>query len=203
MQQQGVHTVCFKQAIFNPPGSGSPISKDKGINSVCRDNAMVQAFGDLTTRSLGISRRRRDAKLRVTLIARKDYQGLGSMQRKIDNAEDIVEAVRRHMSGEVDIELVDYAQLAWLEQLQNDADTDILMGVHGAGMTQLMFLPPHAAVVEMFIPGTSGNRHYHNLGNWANKLYHELHVDVHVDTGGVVNLLQQIVPAVRNRKESS
>ena len=27
--------------------------------------------------------------------------------------------------------------------------TDILIGVHGAGMTQLLFLPKHAAVIEV------------------------------------------------------
>ena len=34
-------------------------------------------------------------------------------------------------------------------QLEVDVSTDILIGVHGAGMTQLLFLPKHAAVVEV------------------------------------------------------
>jgi hypothetical protein len=36
-----------------------------------------------------------------------------------------------------------------IHQLEVDVSTDILIGVHGAGMTQLLFLPKHAAVIEV------------------------------------------------------
>jgi capsular polysaccharide biosynthesis protein len=36
-----------------------------------------------------------------------------------------------------------------VRKLEADVSTDILIGVHGAGMTQLLFLPKHAAVIEV------------------------------------------------------
>jgi hypothetical protein len=36
--------------------------------------------------------------------------------------------------------------------LEVDVSTDILIGVHGAGMTQLLFLPKHAAIIEVLHP---------------------------------------------------
>lgn len=51
---KGVRSVCFRKAIFNPPGSGSPISKDKGLDSTCRDGALVQGFANFTLSKLDI-----------------------------------------------------------------------------------------------------------------------------------------------------
>jgi hypothetical protein len=98
MVARGKLTICLRHAVFNPPGSGSPITKDKGFDSKCRDSAMVQAFAAYTLQKLGVVARERDAKqaLAVTFISRKDYKFNTNMnmQRKIDN-----EAEVRTMGG--------------------------------------------------------------------------------------------------------
>lgn len=106
------------------------------------------------------------------------------MKRKIDNEAEIADHIASRFASVAVIERVDFARISWHEQLEVDAKSDVLMGVHGAGLTQyvaaaglwcddprLLFLPPHAAVVELFTPEGEGNHHYHNLANWANKLY--------------------------------
>jgi protein O-GlcNAc transferase len=37
----------------------------------------------------------------------------------------------------------------FVEQLSEIQDTDVLIGMHGAGLTHLLFLPDWAAVVEL------------------------------------------------------
>ncbi len=90
---EGKKTICLKHAVFNPPGSGSPITKDKGLDSRCRDNSMVQAFGAFTLQKMGVVVRERQPKqpLVVTFISRKDYafNTNMNMQRKIDNEPEV------------------------------------------------------------------------------------------------------------------
>ena len=95
---EGKKTICLKHAVFNPPGSGSPITKDKGLDSRCRDNSMVQAFGAFTLQKMGVVVRERQPKqpLVVTFISRKDYafNTNMNMQRKIDNEPEVRSAAR-------------------------------------------------------------------------------------------------------------
>lgn len=50
------------------------------------------------------------------------------------------------------INVVDFGQISFEEQLRLIQSTDVYVGHHGAGMTHLMFLPPDAAGVEIFPP---------------------------------------------------
>jgi hypothetical protein len=55
---------------------------------------------------------------------------------------------------------------------------------------------------QLFTPGTSVNHHYHNLANWAGKLYFRLDVDVHVNTASVADMVAKAVAEVRQRIEA-
>lgn len=46
--------------------------------------------------------------------------------------------------------VVDFGELPLEQQLRVVQETDILVGLHGAGLAHLVFLPEHAVVVEMF-----------------------------------------------------
>lgn len=48
---------------------------------------------------------------------------------------------------------VEFETLSWEEQVRLVADYDILIGVHGNNLTNLLWLPPHAMVVELLPPG--------------------------------------------------
>ena len=90
---EGKKTICLRHAVFNPPGSGSPVTKDKSFDSKCRDNAIVQAFGAYTLLKMGVvvPVRRPKQPLAVTFISRKDYKFNTNMnmQRKIDNEAEV------------------------------------------------------------------------------------------------------------------
>lgn len=57
----------------------------------------------------------------------------------------------------VAVDVVDYAGLSWSEQVAATASCDLLVGVHGNGLTNLLWLPPHAGVIEIF---PAGAHHY-------------------------------------------
>jgi hypothetical protein len=51
------------------------------------------------------------------------------------------------------VDEIDFATISWHEQVEYCAQLDVLVGVHGNGLTNLLWLPPHAVVIEIFQKG--------------------------------------------------
>ncbi|MBN2443520.1 MAG: glycosyltransferase family 61 protein [Spirochaetales bacterium] len=45
---------------------------------------------------------------------------------------------------------VDFAVLSWEQQVRISYNTDLLIGAHGNGLTNALWLPPHSCVIEFF-----------------------------------------------------
>lgn len=115
-------------------------------------------------------------RVRILFIWRRDYLAhprnpTGKLSRKIKNEAEILRAVKRkrsdfHVSG-VQIDLFDFEQ-----QLKMITQTDILIGMHGAGLTHTIFLPKHAALIEL-VPNywMSAADHFMYLAQWRGLHY--------------------------------
>ena len=114
--------------------------------------------------------------LTVTLISRKDYvtaQGNQTriIQRKFYNDEELITTLKS--SGHpISISHVFLEQLNLEKQFHLVTRTDILIGMHGAGLTHALFLPPHAGVIEL-IPKYWNNAdwHFKSICQWRNLHY--------------------------------
>lgn len=114
--------------------------------------------------------------LRITIIWRRDYvfhprNPKGYVSRKLANEEEVWKAVK-----EADFRaIVNGAQLERLsmaEQLNLIARTDILIGVHGAGMSHILYLPKTAGVIEIYPMYLSvANAHFRALSKWRRLRY--------------------------------
>lgn len=56
-----------------------------------------------------------------------------------------------------DVATVDFARLSWADQVRATGGADLLVGVHGNGLTNLLWLPDNASVLEVF---PAGMHHY-------------------------------------------
>jgi len=54
------------------------------------------------------------------------------------------------LSARTDIATVDFTGMDWEDQVRAAADADIILGVHGNGLTNALWLPPHGTVIELF-----------------------------------------------------
>lgn len=81
---------------------------------------------------------------------------------------------------------VDYNVLSFEEQIRTDLKTDIMIGPHGAGLMHNIFMRDRGVLLELFVDGSSVNRHFHNLAFWSGHRYNGL------NTGNPVNI-QQLV----------
>ena len=110
----------------------------------------------------------------ITILLRRDKvfhprNKEGIVGRKIFNEHELIEDLMKSFPNAcVQAFLMDAIPLA--NQLEIIASTDILIGMHGAGMAHTVFLPKHAAILEMFSKGFKIGRPwficYEKIANW-------------------------------------
>merc|ERR1719300_2246526 len=81
--------------------------------------------------------------MRVTMISRN------TRTRRLLNEQELVAALEK--TGLYQVTVAQYSpKVPFTSQLQLTHNTDILIGLHGAGLTHLLFLPDWAHVVELY-----------------------------------------------------
>ena len=93
-------------------------------------------------------------RIKITVILRHDKvfhprNEEGILGRKIYNEAEIISTLTKTFP-EAYLQAVVMESLSMRGQLDIIGTTDILIGMHGAGMTHTLFLPKHAAVLELF-----------------------------------------------------
>ncbi|KAH8832043.1 DUF563 domain-containing protein, partial [Flagelloscypha sp. PMI_526] len=109
-----------------------------------------------------------DAELTLTFIDRVTT-------RSLLNSSQLLSAVKTRFP-KVHIQSIDFAAIPFSEQLRIVHHTDILVGVHGAGLTHAMFLPESSSVVEIFPPHV-GYKVFRNLAKLRGHHYASAHAD--------------------------
>ena len=139
--------VCFRDAVF------SMLARvfyghfyNMPVMPGCYDSALYSFFSEHILHRLKIRQNGPlKEKLRVTMLAR------GTPFRNVLNQDEIVQEMNTKLSKYIELKLVEYnIEMPFLQQLQITHDTDIFMGMHGAGLTHLLFLPHWAAVFEIY-----------------------------------------------------
>lgn len=110
----------------------------------CEKSGLFKAFGDHVLHRLGVSlRERKNDKIRVTLLSRD------TQYRRILNEDELVEALKENPEYKVR-KVVYNKRVPFKKQLEITRNSDIFIGIHGAGLTHLTFLPDWAAVFEIY-----------------------------------------------------
>ncbi|KAF2981120.1 hypothetical protein EK904_010422 [Melospiza melodia maxima] len=113
--------------------------------SGCHGTGLFRAFSQHVLHRLNITQEGpKDGKIRVTILTRStDY-------RKILNQNELVNALKTVSALEVRVVDYKYKELEFSEQLRITHNSDIFIGIHGAGLTHLLFLPDWAVVFELY-----------------------------------------------------
>ncbi|KAK3581278.1 hypothetical protein CHS0354_033011 [Potamilus streckersoni] len=116
-------------------------------------------------------------KLLILFIWRRNYVAhpdnpTGLVKRKIKNEEELVLTLRE-IYPDHDIQGIQLDAIPMKEQLQWITKTDVLIGMHGAGLSHILFLPPHAAVLELFPLYWTKYTHHHfsAMSSWRGLKY--------------------------------
>lgn len=82
-------------------------------------------------------------KVRITVLARK------TKYRNIMNEDELISAMKT--VGEYEVQLVVYDRsMPFLRQVETSHNSDIFIGMHGAGLTHMLFQPDWGSVIELY-----------------------------------------------------
>lgn len=113
---------------------------------------------------------------RVLFLLRRNYVShprnpVGKVSRKISNEVELLHYISLNMP-EATVDAIQIDKLNMQQQLQCIADTDVLVGMHGAGLSHAIFLPQWAAVVEL-VPHywSAESNQFKMIAVWRNLTY--------------------------------
>lgn len=152
--------VCFQKFIFAlPPRMLNGLYYNSQLVSGCTKTGLFDAFNKHITHKLNIPQfyfpefhlKSNNTVVRI-IILRRSTPG-----RQIQNEQALKDAL---LTRQVKVEIMDYAELDFQKTLAITLNADILIGIHGAGLTNMLFLPDWASVIELY---NCGDRAYFDL----------------------------------------
>ncbi|XP_017766635.1 PREDICTED: EGF domain-specific O-linked N-acetylglucosamine transferase [Eufriesea mexicana] len=138
-------TVCFKNLVFPLlPRMIFGLYYNTPLIYGCENSGLFKAFGDHVLHRLRIPlHERKNQRIRITLLSRD------TQYRKILNEDELVNALKENPEYKVR-KVIYNKKVPFKKQLEITRNTDIFIGIHGAGLTHLMFLPDWAALFEIY-----------------------------------------------------
>ncbi len=103
------------------------------------------------------------------------------------------------------VKIIDFSAVpSFGDQVVAVAEADVMVGVHGAGLTHLLHLPPFSAVIEI---GEKKWEHFRNLCVTSDRIYYRVpwvnggkeKEFVNVDTGVLANAAESFRQILKER----
>lgn len=160
--------VLFQDMFWDAIGATSPLNQHKA--DILPFSKEFRHFF-LSQHGIDDSHKMNCGNLRIRLISRQKYiahprNPTGYMTRKIKNENELLETLQ-HTFRHDNIKSGSLESLSMKEQVEIISHTDILIGMHGAGLTHILFLPNTSGVIEFFPRYFSSvNKHFHALAKW-------------------------------------
>ena len=144
-------SVYFKNLVLSIPENKSPLSKYSFLTL-----AYLEEFRSFVLNRYFINNSSvQDCKeIKITLIWRRDKvyhprNMMGSVQRKIFNEAELFQTLDEKYPQHC-IRGFLLETMPMVEQLKIIKNTDILIGMHGAGLTHTLYLPKESGLIELF-----------------------------------------------------
>lgn len=148
--------IYIKNAVVVPQCHNSPLFLIRNTNYDMLDKfrKFVLKQFKFSINDIQVKKNNSFIKPRVLLILRHNYVAhprnvKGRIVRKISNEQELIQAMIQSnlTQSVVGIQL---DSLSLRKQLTLILNTDILIGMHGAGLTHALFLPPGSSIIELF-----------------------------------------------------
>lgn len=116
------------------------------------------------------------SELNIMFLWRRNYLAhprnpSGSVSRKIKNEEELLDSAKKAFHNHK-VFGIQIDKFGMKRQLEIIAGIDILIGMHGAGLTHTLFLPAHAGLIELYPTyWSSANRHFVSMATWRKLHY--------------------------------
>ncbi|BHF57644.1 hypothetical protein SprV_0100058700 [Sparganum proliferum] len=183
--------ILADRAVWSPPGYHSPMTRLKThrihLIEEFRDHFLTShgvEVWPVVPLAAGENPSHSRCRPRLVVILRRNYVShprQRTVGRKFANEQEILYHLQKATVSLPDgqtVPLVESVigvqldQLTMQEQLKFTGNADILLGVHGAGMTHAMYMPHQSAVVELFPMASKGkNFDFEAIARWKDHVY--------------------------------
>ncbi|XP_052852382.1 EGF domain-specific O-linked N-acetylglucosamine transferase [Drosophila gunungcola] len=135
--------VCFKNVVLPLlPRMIFGLFYNTPIIQGCSNSGLFRAFSEFILHRLQIPYKPPQRIIRITYLSRR------TKYRQVLNEEELLAPLEAN--EEYSVQRVSYERLPFTDQLAITRNTDILIGMHGAGLTHLLFLPNWACIFELY-----------------------------------------------------
>jgi len=164
--------ICVARIILPLPGGSNPLFQGDWTRFNCKESSLVQDFRE-TTIQYHVSQADPIERLGegIVLTAIKRNQ-----TRRLVDHRAVIQRLSL-MDANVHVQEVDLAAMDFGTQIQVMQGTNVLVGVHGAGLTHILYLPPGAVVVEI-MPSSVQYEWFRNLARLRGLGYLRVHGDI-------------------------
>ncbi|THV43917.1 hypothetical protein BGAL_0815g00030 [Botrytis galanthina] len=161
-----LETTEFENIIIPLPGASNPIWQGDWQIHDCGLSELLRSFSDRVLDFYNVDLwKPHDGDIVLTFINRR-------RRRLVDQDSYLEELVSRY--PHVKIQNIDFESLSFSEQVKVVRETDVLVGVHGAGLTHGMFLPERSVMVEI-LPEELNHKGFRNLAGLRSHTYLSVH----------------------------
>ena len=165
--------TLYRNLIWGIPGMHSPMNDHKS-----KVLPMVESFRRffLARHKINCTENKNCQKLNILFIWRRDYVAHprnpnGIIRRKIKNEFELVEKTKTWFPN-YKIRGVQMDKLPMKEQIFLITKTNILIGMHGAGLSHALFLSKGSGIIELFPRETHpSNIHFKAIARWRKLFY--------------------------------
>ncbi|KAJ5777759.1 DUF563 domain-containing protein [Penicillium odoratum] len=198
--------TTFDNIIIPLAGAGNTLWQgDWEVNS-CEKSALLNTFANrvLSMYGLNDTEPRHNEKITFTFINRASGRKLVNQTQYLKRLQEEYPLVK--------VQSIDFAAISYKDQLQIIQESDILAGVHGAGLTHGIFLPPGSAMVEILPPGLN-HKGFRNVASLRGHNYFSTHAseppsvhegdwhseDVYLDVERFTSVMNVAIKAMYNK----
>ncbi|XP_078488605.1 glycosyltransferase aer61 [Ciona intestinalis] len=148
--------ICITDAMFSfLPRTILGLFYNTPVEVNCRGSSLFKAFSEHFLHRMGITSHaptslpNQPNKIRVTLLERGSNPRY-KIYRQILNVGELGNAIRKIPGLEVNVVEYHHEKMSFKDQLLTTHNSDIMIGMHGAGLTHFLFLPPWAVAFELY-----------------------------------------------------
>jgi protein O-GlcNAc transferase len=162
--------IAITKILVPLPGGSNPFWQGDWTPLSCGESSLLKQYVQRVLKFFNVQEGlpRGTRPLILTVVNR-------TKKRRLLHQDEYIEALKKKHPS-VDIQVINFAKMPLAEQIRTAHQSDILVGVHGAGLTHGMWLPESSALVEILPPDLDhwgfsnmakflGHRHYRTKGS--------------------------------------
>ncbi|KAI0097830.1 hypothetical protein GGR51DRAFT_577751 [Nemania sp. FL0031] len=200
-----VESLAPVNLIIPLAGSGNPLWKDDVLAGQCANSPNLNVFSHRVVDFYGAkspSPRAQGQPIIVTFVWRREH-------RRLQNENTLFAELSRR-NPHISVRMVDFAALPFGDQVRVAQESDILVGVHGAGLTHSMFLRQGTGAVVEILPSGFEHRGFRNIAGMRNLGYFRTHAKIIPqekwnagEVGEIVDSMQAVTGTAAEAKQKA